>query len=117
MSQTNYYVLSASDDDYLFTLGTAEAGTGEAAIRKIVKENDLTLNGKYVAVPVRNWTEIEFTTVQREPVVTATYISERRTRPRVIPGQTSIEEEIEADGLAAAIEGGSGETETEAVPA
>lgn len=108
MSQTTYYVLfvNAGDDSVMESVGSAEAGTGEAAIRKAVKEKDLELNGRFVAVPVRNWTEIEFETVERDPIVTANYISERRTRaPQPTPGQTSIEDEIEAADLAAEIEG------------
>ena len=108
MATTNYYVLQVNphDDEGLHTLGTAEAATGEAAIRKVAKESNLDLDGRFVAVPVRNWTEIEFETVARDPVVTANYISERRRRaPQPTPGQTTIEEEIEAEALAAEIEG------------
>ena len=108
MATTNYYVLSveADEDTILSSLGDAEATTGEAAIRKVVKEQGLTLDGRYVAVPVRNWTEIEFTVEERAPIVKANYLSERRAVPATpIPGQVTIEDEIEANGLAAVIEG------------
>jgi hypothetical protein len=128
VATTNYYVLSVStdSDDTLVSIGEAEAGTGEAAIRKVAAEGGLALDGRFVAVPVRNWTEIEFEVVEREPTVKANYLSERARRaPQPIPGQVSIEEEIEADVLAAEIEGVAGEDlpdlplteETEEVPA
>ena len=109
MAATSYYVLKGPDPanaGELEVIGEVEAGTGEAAIRKVAGEGGLTLDGRFVAVPVRNWTEIEFEEVERAPTVRANYISEKRTNtPRVLPGQTSIEEEIEAEDLAAAIEG------------
>lgn len=125
MATTNYYVLCATEGGDLTVLGEVEAGTGEAAIRKVAKDQSIALDGGFVAVPIRNWTEIEFETVEREPTIRANYMSRRAPQAAAIPGQTTIEEEIEADVLAAEIEGVPGEdlpdipldAETEEVPA
>lgn len=67
-------------------IGTAEVGGPEQAIRKVAGD----AQGRYAAVPVRNWTEIEREEEQPPPRFTHTEV-----RLDEITGQSTIFTQIE----------------------
>ena len=85
---TDYIVLRrSSGTSELRQLGVHRSNGPEQAIREIAKGEA----GVYVAVPVRNWHEVD-----GEPEVTERFALKRKDTPEAHPNQTTIDDAVAA---------------------
>lgn len=77
-----YVVLAHDDETESYDIvGVIEAGSADQAINEAAKASD----GRWVAVPVRNWHEQDRDVEEREPIV-------RRKRVQPVAKQLELEE-------------------------